>query len=190
MRENNFDGPIAKRCPIGQRIAVVGTTGSGKTTLAHSLALRLGVPHIELDALHWEQGWQEAEPAVFRARVMEALGGATWVVDGNYSKARDLIWARADTIVWLDYPITLVLWQLLKRTLQRTMGKVELWNGNRESLCVQFLTRDSLFLWALQTHWKHRREYPRLLNQPQHAHLIMVRLRSRQEVQAWLVGIG
>ncbi len=49
--------PVPSGTPIstlGQRIVVVGTTGSGKTTLAAQLALIAGCPHIELDALHWE----------------------------------------------------------------------------------------------------------------------------------------
>jgi len=43
-----------------QRINVVGTSGSGKTTVARRAAEALGVPFVELDALHWEPGWQEA----------------------------------------------------------------------------------------------------------------------------------
>ncbi|MEW5719873.1 MAG: AAA family ATPase, partial [Chloroflexota bacterium] len=75
---------------VGKRVAVVGTTGSGKTTLARELAHRLGYPHVELDALHWEPNWGEAPRDVFRARVDAALRGDCWVIDGNYGKARDI----------------------------------------------------------------------------------------------------
>ncbi len=170
----------------GQRIAVVGTTGSGKTTLAGQVAARLGIPHVELDALHWEPNWQEAPWDVFGQRVVEALTGASWVVDGNYTRVRPLIWQRADMVIWLDYSLPLVLWRLWWRTLRRTLTGVELWNGNRERFWVQFGTRDSLFLWALRTYWRRRRKYPALFQQPEYTHLTVFRLGSPRAAQRWL----
>lgn len=172
------------------RIAVVGTTGSGKTTVARQLADRLGLPHVELDALNWEPNWTEAPREVFRERISAALRGDAWVADGNYSKVRDIVWARADTIVWLDYPLGLILWRLLRRTIQRTLTREELWSGNRERFREQFLSRNSLLLWALQTYWRRRRDYPRLLAQSEYAHLRLVRLRSPSGAARWLAAPG
>lgn len=169
-----------------RRVTVVGTTGSGKTTLAREIAGRLGIPHVELDAMNWGPNWTEVSREVFRERVAGALQGATWVVDGNYSKARDIVWPRADTIVWLDYPLWLILGRLLVRTFRRTLTREELWSGNRERLREQFFSRNSLLLWALQTYRHRRRTYPRLLAQPEHTHLMLVRLRSPAETTAWL----
>jgi adenylate kinase family enzyme len=115
---------------VMRRIVVVGTTGSGKTTLAAAIAARLGIPHIELDALHWEANWTEAPTDVLRDRITRALSGAAWVVDGNYGKVRDLFWSRADTVVWLDYSLPVILWQLAGRTLKRVVTREELWSGN------------------------------------------------------------
>lgn len=151
-----------------QRIAVVGTTGSGKTTLAQQLAERLGIPHVELDALYWGPNWTEPTREEFRARVAQAVAGDRWVADGNYSKVRDLVWSRADTAVWLDYSLPVILWQLARRTLRRVATQEELWSGNRERMRGAFFSRNSLFVWALQTYWRRRRDYPRLLAQPEY----------------------
>lgn len=172
-----------------RRIAVIGTTGSGKTTLARQLAERLGYPHVELDALHWEPNWTEAPLDLFRARTAHALAGDTWVVDGNYSKVRDIVWSRADTVVWLDYSLPVIMWRLVQRTFRRIFTREELWSGNREHLHSQFFSRDSLFLWALGTYRRRKREYPVLFQQPEYAHLRVVPLRSPRETNAWLENI-
>ena len=146
MLSQNTTYPIA-----GARIVVVGVTGSGKTTTAIRLARILEIPHVELDSLHWQPNWVMAEKETFRQLVDQALSGPGWVTDGNYSKARDLIWGRATTIVWLDYALPVILGQLIWRTLKRVITRVELWNGNRETLRGAFFSKDSLFLWALKT---------------------------------------
>lgn len=169
-----------------QRIAVVGTTGSGKTTLAKRMAGALGVAHVELDALHWGPNWTEAPTPAFRRDVAQALAGDRWVVDGNYSAVRDIVWSRADTVVWLDYSVGTVLSRLLVRTLRRSLGFETLWNGNRERFWLQFASRDSIIVWMFTTHWKKRATYVALLAEPRHAHLQWVRLRSPAATAAWL----
>jgi adenylate kinase family enzyme len=88
-----------------RRIVVIGATGSGKSTVAQRLARMLNVTFVELDALFWEADWTSAPPDVFRARVDEATRGTAWVVAGNYHHVRDIVWRRAEAIVWLDYPL-------------------------------------------------------------------------------------
>ena len=172
-----------------QRIVVVGTTGSGKTTVAGRLERILGISHVELDSLNWEPNWTslaEIDPDRFRQRVREAVSVQAWVVDGSYSVVRDLVWPKATMLVWLDYPLRLILWRLLLRTLRRIVTKEVLWSGNQESFHTQFFSRQSLFLWLLQTHPRRRRTYPGLLAQPEHAHLQVVRLYSPSETERWL----
>jgi len=169
-----------------KRIHVIGTTGSGKTTLAANIANRLNIPHVELDALHWEPGWQPAQPDVFRWRVAKALEGNTWTVDGNYSKVRDIVWARADTIIWLDYSLAVIFWQLTKRTFTRVFTQEELWQGNKERFTDQFLNKNSLFLWALKTYKRRRQEYPQLLTLPEFSHFMVIRHKSPTITKTWL----
>ena len=169
-----------------KRISVIGTTGSGKTTFARQLAEKLGCPHIELDALHWEANWVEAPDEIFRQRVEQATRVACWVVDGNYSQVRDMVLSRADTVVWLDFPFRTVLGRLSRRTFGRAFHRRELWSGNRESLWTHFFSRDSLFLWLFQTYWRRKREFPMLFALPENAHLRIVHLQSAREADAWV----
>lgn len=173
-----------------QRVSVVGVTGSGKTTFAAALAAKLQVPHIELDALHWEPNWIMADLEVFRSRVAGQVSADGWVVDGNYSKVRDLVWSRADTVVWLDYPFALTFARLLRRTLARTYSGQELWNGNRERLAEQFFSRESLLLWAIKSYPKQRATLPTLLTSQAYSHLDVLRFRTPRTAQHWLASLS
>jgi adenylate kinase family enzyme len=167
---------------LAPKIAVVGTTCSGKTTVARRLAAHHGVPHVELDALHWGAGWSEPSTEDFRERVEEALAADGWVADGSYhGKLGDLVLERSDLVVWLDPPLWTILGRLSARTLRRIRGREELWGGNRETWRGAFLSRDSLFLWALKTHRPRRKRYEERL-----ACYEVVRLRSAAEAESWL----
>lgn len=173
-----------------QRIVVVGTSGSGKTTLARRLAALLDASHVELDALNWEPGWTPAAPEVFRQRVAAAVAAPRWVADGYYNReVRDLVWGGADTLVWLDFSFPRVLWQVWVRTLRCGCRREVLWSGNRESLLTAFFSRHSILLWVLQTFHKRRHDIPLHLSQPEHAHLRVLRFRTRREVEAWIAAL-
>jgi len=171
---------------LPQRISIIGTTGSGKTTLAKEIAVCLDIPHIELDAIHWRENWEPLSRDEFRNQVALCVASEAWVMDGNYSKVRDIIWGRADTVVWLDYNFPRVFYQLLQRTFRRVLTREELWNQNREYFRSQFLSRDSLFVWAIKTYPRRKKQYPTLFAQPEYNHLKVFRLQSPQEKQTWL----
>src|SRR4051794_175555 len=116
---------------LGRRIAVIGMTASGKSTIARHLARLLDVPHVELDGIIHGPNWVDLSDTEFYARTAEALGGDGWVVDGNYGAVRELTVGQADTVVWLDYPMIVPLWRVFPRTLRRIIRREELWNGNR-----------------------------------------------------------
>ncbi len=169
-----------------KRIAVVGATGSGKTTLAGKIAQCLNVPHIETDSVYWGPKWQPIPLDEFRRRMDTATQDEKWVIDGNYSKVRDLVWGRADTLVWLDYPFLLVFWRLLRRSIPRIYTRVELWNGNRETVRDMFFSKDSLFVWLFQSYKRQKRAFPLLITEPKYSHLLFVRLKSPREAEQWL----
>ena len=168
---------------------VIGTSGSGKTTTGADLARRLGVPYVELDALYWGPNWQPVPAPDFRERVAAAVAEDAWVIDGKYgaSSARDLVWPRADTVVWLDLPRVVVMWRVVARTVRRMVRREVLWSGNRESLRMA-LGRDSIIVWAWTTFDRRRRDYPRVL--AVNPHLAVVRLRSSGEVRRFLDSVS
>ena len=173
-------------------VAVLGASGNGKTTLARTLAARLGVAWIELDALVHGPGWTEAPSDEVRAKLDVFFASATdgWVVDGNYRhKLGDFVLERADTAVWLDQPLPLLLARLARRTGGRLVRREELWNGNRETIRNAILTRDSLFAWTVVSHRRMRRDFPARFAQPSLAHLDVVRLRSPRDVDRWLATV-
>lgn len=176
--------------PLGPRIVVVGVTGAGKTTLAKNLSTVTGIPYVELDAIHWLPNWEMVETGLFRQKVTEITAADCWILDGNYRKARDLIWTRATTLIWLDYAFLLTFWQLIKRSMRRIITQEELWNGNRESVKGMFFSKDSLLLWSIQTFSKFRKSYPELLAQPENAHLQVIRLKSPKETHQFLESLA
>jgi adenylate kinase family enzyme len=172
-----------------RRLVVIGTTSSGKSTLAEQLAKRLDMDFIELDALHWEPDWQEAPLEIFRARVEKALRQSEgWVVAGNYHIVRDLVWPKAEVVIWLDYSLWRIFWQLTRRTFARWWTQELLWGTNRENLWMHFKlwSQDSLFHWLFKTYWRRKREYPILLAQPEHQHLKLIRFTHPKEKDEWL----
>lgn len=170
---------------IGSRLSVVGSSGSGKTTVAADLAQRLGLVHIELDAIHWGPDWQETSAEELRRRIEPQLRGDRWVVDGNYgNKARDLVWSYADTVVWLDLPRRTVMAALARRSLRRIVFRQELWNGNRERLgnLLSLDERDNLLVWTWKHFPRYRAFYEEAATDPALGHLQLLRLRSRRQI--------
>ncbi len=167
-----------------RRIVIIGTSCSGKTTLAREVSRRLGLSYIELDTLYWGPNWTPKSD--FAERVEEAIGGEGWVVDGNYTAVRHLTWQSADTIVWLDYQMRVVLMRGLFRSLARSWKKTELWSGNRESLRLQLLDKDSILLWIINTWRLRRRNNLELLRSPEYAGKRIVRLRTPGETRRWV----
>ena len=175
-----------------QRASVVGTSGVGKSTVSRELARRLGASWLELDSVYHQAGWTPLDPEEFRARVAAAAAGERWVIDGGYSVVRDLVWARADTVVWLDLPRRTVMRRITWRTLRRVAGRAELWNGNRERWRNLFTwdKNESVIAWAWQTYDSRRERYTALAADPANAHLTFVRLKNPRAVRQFLRTAG
>jgi adenylate kinase family enzyme len=171
-----------------KRIVVMGTTSSGKSTLAEKLAYKSGYEFIELDALNWEPNWTPAPQEIFHQRVDKATQAEKWVVAGNYQSVRHIVWPKADVVIWLDYSLGRIFWQLTRRTFSRWWRHELLWGTNYENLWMHFKlwSDESLYHWLFKTYWRRKREYPMLLAMPEHKHLDLLHFKQPQETEAWL----
>jgi adenylate kinase family enzyme len=169
-----------------QRVAVIGTSCSGKTTFARHLASKLNERHIELDSIHWGRNWTPTPKEEFRTLVSHAVAPDRWVLDGNYGSVRDIVWARATTLIWLNYPFRVVGGRALSRTVGRIISREELWSGNRESFRISFLSSDSILWWVATTYHRRRREYPLLFKDPAYQHLQVITIHSPADAERLL----
>ncbi len=167
-----------------ERIVVIGTSGSGKSTLARRIGDRLNLPVIELDALHHLPGWEVRPVDEFRELVDRATVGRRWVVDGNYSATRDIVWARAQVVIWLDYPRWRSMARVIRRTVWRAATREELWHGNREpwSNFVSLDPERSIIAWTWTTHADRRRRYAEMIEDPAWDHLEFRRLTHPSQI--------
>jgi len=171
-----------------QKINVVGTSGSGKTTFGRQLAQTLNCPYLEMDALFWLPNWGEPSDAEFFTRLTQALVGESWILDGNYNRTRDIKWAQVDTVIWLDYSLLRTLYQALKRALVRSLSGREIWpgTGNVETFRKSFLSQDSIVLWTLKTYHANRQRYQNVQELPDYQHIHFIRLRSPHQARLFL----
>jgi adenylate kinase family enzyme len=167
------------------RVAVMGSSGSGKSTFARKLAAALDAPHTELDALNWRPGWvdlSKTDPAEF-VRLVEARAAADrWVMDGNYTAVRPAILRRATHLVWLDYERSVIMPRVIRRSFVRAVMKDELWpgTGNREEF-RKWLKKDHPIRWAWDTFDRRRAGYEQMFADPRVQRLSLHRLRHPRE---------
>ena len=136
--------------PIGNRIRVVGS--GGKSSLARALGVKLGLPVIEFDAIHWLPDWQE-RPRCESARIVETSIESMpdgWICDGNYfTSAGKSSVALADTVVWVRMPWSVVMWRIVLRSVRRVRDKRRICGDNYETWRRMF-GLDALWLWHLK----------------------------------------
>ena len=175
-----------------QRVSVVGNSGSGKSTFARRLAARGGVPYVELDAIFHQPEWAELELDEFRRLVAAQVAERGWVIEGNYAAVQDLVWARANTVVWLDFGRAIVMWRVVTRTVGRVLTRRDLWNGNREPWSNLFSTdpQRSIIAWSWKEHARYRVRYRSASEDPTLVHLRFVRLGSPRAARRFLADRG
>jgi shikimate kinase len=171
-----------------QKVAVFGLPGTGKTTLAAEVASRLGVPHHDLDRVLFGDGAALPLPE-FRAQTAALTAGpGGWVVDGNYSKLADVTWHRADVVVWLDYPLPLIVWRVTRRNLRMLTGR----EGSPDTAFGwrrAFFGRRSVLGNAVRKYLGNRDRYARQLAATAALGVRVHRFRTPGQAQRWLADV-
>jgi adenylate kinase family enzyme len=169
-----------------KRIVIIGSSSSGKTTLGQTLSKRLNIEHQELDFFFWEPNWTQADPESFRQRVDPFTAKETWITDGNFSQVRDLVWGRATSVIWLDYPFHIIIKQFFKRSIIRSFKKEKLWDKNTETLWNSMLRPDSLLMWILKTYKRNKKRYSALMDSKEFPNVKYIRLKNPKETEQFL----
>jgi hypothetical protein len=152
------------------------------------LARILGSEHVELDSLYWGPKWTPRPD--FIQNILAVAHQPRWVIDGNYSAVRDIIWRRASAIVWLDYSFARVFSQALWRTSRRIIMREGLYSGNRETVRNAVLDTDGIPWWVIRTHGKRRREFPELFRRPEYGHATLIQLDRPAAAEAFLTDVS
>lgn len=160
-----------------KKIIVIGSGGAGKSTLARRLHEISGLPLVHIDQVFWKPNWTETPKAEMRAAIEKMVGGDEWIIDGNANSTMELRIAAADTVIFLDRPRLVCIFQVLKRVIKyRKKTRPDMGADCPEKFDWKFL----VWVWNFP-----RREKPLIEDRLRHggAGKNIIRLRSRRETE-------
>ena len=138
----------------GQRIAILGNAGGGKSTLARRLGRALGLPVTHVDSIQFQSGWRRTPDNVCDRRLDAVAGGDRWIIDGFGN--REVIERRverADTLLLVDFPLWRHYWWASKRQWTARRGQRRELPDN----CPEFTLAYTRRLYGVM--WEVHREY-------------------------------
>ncbi|WDP92455.1 MAG: adenylate kinase [Desulfobacter sp.] len=168
-----------------KRIAVIGTSCSGKTTFSKALSNFLGYSHIELDGLFWGENWTRRKE--FVRDVETCIQKDKWIVEGNYGKVRGAIWQRATTVIFLDLPFHIIFYRAVTRTIKRIITKEQLFSDNVETFKDAFFSIEGIPFWVIKTYRKRKLTYGALKKKDAYSHIDFIQLPSKKAVDQFLI---
>lgn len=124
------------------KIVIIGSGGSGKSTLSMLLGKKLSLPVYHLDSLYWRPGWQRMETTQWETLQKELCNKTHWIIDGNYQSTLDIRIEACDTIIFLDVNRFKCIYRAIKRTLTNE-NRPDMGKGCNERIDLAFIK----FLW-------------------------------------------
>lgn len=184
---------FSNRMTTLNRVVVLGSSGSGKTTVARRLASSINAPHLEMDSVFHRYGWADDAPDDFLPILEEFTRADRWVVDGNYTShgVREVVWPKADTFVWLDTPRITAMRRVIGRTLRRVITREKLWGSVKEPF-TNLYSRDpykNIIVWTWTRHAHTRQNYEATLAAGSWAHATVYRLHTPGDVDRFLESV-
>jgi len=168
------------------KINVVGTSGSGKSTFSKKLSRKINHSYIEMDELHWKSNWVESTNKDFFEKLKKKLSSENWILDGNYFKAQDIKWEKINQVIFLDLPLWLVLFRVIRRSISRAIKREKLWHGNKESLLRLFFSKESMIVHTVRTFQKNKYRFNELSRSKKYKYIEFIKLKSQKEVDEFL----
>ena len=171
-----------------ERVNIIGTSGSGKSTFGRQLSKLLGLPFIEMDSLYWGPNWTERPDEEFLAKVEASTEPARWVLDGNYQRTTPIKWRHVQLVIWIDLSLVRTLYRVASRSLKRSINKTEIWpsTGNCETFRKSFFSRQSVILWANSSYKANRKTFCEMMESREYEHIWFMRLGSKRAVESFL----
>lgn len=163
-----------------KKILVIGTSGSGKSTLAKQLSKILDVQFFPSDNFYWEAGWKITSPEKVFEEVSSVMTQKEWILDGNFETERELVWKLSDCIVWLDYSLAMILWQVTSRNFKWLLTGQTTWSGNK----MTFQRAISGIRHAIKSYSEKKKNYPFWLAEL--SEIKVYRFSRKQETEKWL----
>jgi adenylate kinase family enzyme len=167
-----------------KRILVIGNSGTGKSTLAKRLSICLNLPFYPSDPFYWEPGWKPAPADKVFQQVREVTFSESWILDGNFDEYHEFVWRQADCILWLDYPLSVILKQVIIRNFKWLLTCEPVWSGNSMTLRRAVSgVRHSIKSYSLK-----KKNYPCWLAEL--SGIRQYRFRTKQETETWLQSLN
>ncbi|WP_416825450.1 topology modulation protein [Ectobacillus polymachus] len=171
---------------MANRIMVIGVSaGVGKSTFARKLGEALHIRVYHLDALYWKPGWVEASTVEFSTAQQEIVNQLQWIMEGNYSKTFEIRVEHADTIIYLELPLYICLYRVIKRWITN-IGKTrpDMGEGCKEKIDRDFIK----FIYTTYSPRKKRMEERMQLFQMLGSKKVIM-LKSKREINSYLENV-
>lgn len=174
-----------KMDPKFNKTIIIGSSCSGKTTLGKRLAKITHAKIIDIDELHWKPNWQSTPSAQLIPKIeKEIWGEPRWIISGNYRETMPTTMPQATCVIWLDYPLTLLLRRMLKRTIIRVITQQEICNGNKETIKGTFFEKNNLFSYTIRTYPKRKQQFPQIIKT--YPHLKFIQIKSPKQLEKFI----